>query len=77
MSAAVAMLNRPSQTKESSHEMGAELIGIKIQLTHPLANSLAVSAGTLLLTVFYTMQKKRKDLIFILVKKRHDWAGAE
>ena len=55
MSAAVAMLNRPSQTKESSHEMGAELIGIKIQLTHPLANSLAVSAGTLLLTVFYTM----------------------
>ena len=72
MSAAVAMLNRPSQTKESSHEMGAELIGIKILLTHPLANSLAVSAGALLLTVFYTMQEKRKDLIFVLVKERHD-----
>ena len=72
MSAAVAMLNRPSQTKESSHEMGAELLGIKIQLTHPLANSLAVSAGALLLIGIYTMQEKRKDLIFVLVKKRHD-----
>ena len=72
MSAAVAMLNRPSQTKESSHEMGAELLGIKIQLTHPLADSLAVTAGTLLLIGIYTMQEKRKDLIFVLVKKRHD-----
>ena len=72
MSAAVAMLNRPSQNKESSHEMGTELLSIKIQLTHPLADSLAVSTGTLLLTVFYTMQEKRKDLIFVLVKKRHD-----
>ena len=52
--------------------MGAELLGIKIQLTHPLADSLAVSAGALLFTVFYTMQEKRKDLIFVLVKKRHD-----
>ena len=68
----MAVLNRPSQTKESSHEMGAELLGIKIQLTHPFADSLAVSAGTLLFTVFYTMQEKRKDLIFVLVKKRHD-----
>ena len=58
MSGAVAMLNRPSQTQESSHEMGAELLGIKIQLTHPLADSLAVSAGALLLTNFNTMQEK-------------------
>ena len=72
MSAAVAMLNRPSQNKESSHEMGTELLSIKIQLTHPLADSLAVPAGALLFTVFYTMQEKRKDLIFVLVKERHD-----
>ena len=72
MSAAVAMLNRPSQNKESSHEMGTELLSIKIQLKHPLADSLAVSAGALLFTVFYTMQEKRKDLIFVLVKERHD-----
>ena len=72
MSAAVAMLNRPSQNKESSHEMGTELLSIKIQLTHPLADSLAVAAEALLLTVLNTMQQKRKDLIFILVKKRHD-----
>ena len=72
MNAAVAMLNRPSHTKESGHEMGAELLGVKIQLTHPLADSLAVSAGALLLTDFYTMQEKWKDLIFVLVKKRHD-----
>ena len=68
----MATLNPPSQTQESSHEMGAELLVIKIQLTHPLADSLAISAGALLLTVLYTMQKKRKDLIFVLVKKRHD-----
>ena len=72
MSAAVAMLNRPLQNKESSHEMGTELLSIKIQLTHPLADSLAVSTGTLLLTSFNTMQEKRKDLIFVLVKERHD-----
>ncbi len=52
--------------------MSAELLGIKIQLTHPLSDSLAVSAGGLLLTNFNTMQEKRDDLIFVLVKKRHD-----
>ena len=72
MSAAVAMLNRPSQNKESSHEMGTELLSIKIQLTHPLADSMAVSAGALLFIVLYTMLEKRQDLIFVLVKERHD-----
>ena len=65
----MAVLNRPSQTKESSHEMGAELLGIKIQLTHPLSDSLTVTAGTLLLTVFCTVQEKRKDLIFVLERR--------
>ena len=77
MFAAVALLNRPSHTKESGHEMDTEQLGIKLQLTHPLADSLTVSAGALLLTDFNTMQEKRKDLIFVLVKKRHDSAGAE
>lgn len=77
MCAAVALLNRPSHTKESGHEMDTEQLGIKLQLTHPLADSLTVSAGALLLTDFNTMQEKRKDLIFVLVKKRHDSTGAE
>ena len=51
-------LNPTSQKKESGDEMGAELLRIKIQLTHPLADSLTVSAGALILTDFYTMQEK-------------------
>ena len=69
---AVATLNPPSQSLESSDQVIDEPLRIQIQLTHPLADSLAVSAGALLLTDFNTMQEKRKDLIFILVKKRHD-----
>ena len=57
--------------------MDTEQLGIKLQLTHPLADSLTVSAGALLLTDFNTMQEKRTDLIFVRVKKRHDSAGAE
>ena len=67
MCAAVALLNRPSHTKESGHEMDTEQLGIKLQLTHPLADSLTVSAGALLLTDFNTMQEKRKDLILSLI----------
>ena len=51
MSAAVALLNRPSQTKESGDEMVAELRRIKIQLTHLISNSLAVSAGAFVFLV--------------------------
>ena len=58
MRATVESLNPTSQKKESGDEMGAELLRIKIQLTHPLADSLTVSAGALILTDFYTMQEK-------------------
>ena len=68
----MATLNPPSQSLKSSDQVIAEPLRIQIQLTHPLADSLAVAAEALLLTVLNTMQQKRKDLIFILVKKRHD-----
>ena len=57
--------------------MIVERFSINIQLAHPFADSLAIPAEALLLTDFNTMQEKRKDLIFVLVKKRHDWAGVE
>ena len=68
----MATLNPRSQSLESSDQVTAEPLRIQIQLTHPLADSLAVAAEALLLTDLNTMQQKRKDLIFILVKKRHD-----
>ena len=68
----MATLNPHSQSLESSDQVIAEPLRIQIQLMHPLADALAVPAGALLLTDFNTMQEKRKDLIFILVKKRHD-----
>ena len=42
---------------------------IKTKLVHPPENAFAVSAVARGHTLAYTMQKQRKDLIFIFVKR--------
>ena len=44
---------------------------INTKLVHPPENAFAVSAVARGHTLAYTMQKQRKDLIFIFVKKNH------
>ena len=52
--------------------MVAELRWFKTQLSHPLSNSLTVSAGALGHSWFYAVKQKWKNLVFVLVEKRHN-----
>ena len=56
----------------SRHE-GIGVMVIKTKLVHPPENAFAVSAVARGHTLAYTMQKQRKDLIFIFVKEPSFW----
>ena len=64
-------VHKPGSTVLASSHEGIGVIVIKTKLVHPPENAFAVSAVARGHTLAYTMQKQRKDLIFIFVKKNH------